>query len=61
METRFGAGDCFLTGEGFVEGGGVSLTEDKADLKDRSDRDDSELSLDGADVKDTGDPFRLLK
>lgn len=61
METRFAAGDGLLIGEGFAEDGGVSLTDDNADLKDLSDRDDSELSLDGAEVKDTGDPFRLLK
>jgi hypothetical protein len=44
-----------------AEHGGVSFTEDNADLKDLSDRDDSELSLDGAEARDTGDPLRLLK
>lgn len=43
----FEAGDwfSFLAGEGLLEGGGVTFS--LADLKDLSDREDSELSLDG--------------
>jgi hypothetical protein len=46
-EESFEAGDwfSFFVGEGFVEGGGVAVS--LADLKDLSDREDSELSLDG--------------
>ena len=61
IETRFAAGEDLLAGDGLAEHGGVSFTEDNADLKDLSDREDSELTLDGAEVRDTGDPLRLLK